>query len=171
MSFEFSEFLRKLSSDEQLYNGNGNPINSSLKRRVLGDITEGRSPLRSERLGYLFSKKYSKLYVTYHKFDSSGKLIKVTERLDPDTLLTNKTLEISLDDWVNNPNPQGLPKSNVQNGILYFWKPVENKVAWFYADADGANLDCDWDPLFSDAFIGVRVAKILEKALKDEPSY
>src|SRR3989344_6260812 len=161
----FAEFLKLLKSGRAL-DGTKKQVNSRELETILKEIIEVRNPWRSEWLDNKYSKSGgvlgigSKLSVTYHKFDSSGKLIEVTEPLDSDTLMENKTPGISLEDWVNNPNSQGLPKSNVPDGSLYFWHPREGRVARFVADADGADLYCLGYPDGSDGVLGVRVAKI-----------
>ena len=163
----FAEFLKLLKTGRAL-DGKKNQVNSNELEQILNEIIEVRNPWRAEWLDNKYSKQGgvlgigSKLSVTYHKFDSSGKLVEVTEPLDADTLMQNKTPGISLDDWLNNPNFQGLPKANVQDGSLYYWQPIEGKVAGFGAVADWAGLGCDGDPDSSNGVLGVRAAKILK---------
>jgi len=58
-------------------------------------------------------------------------------------------------------NSQGLPIKKAssqdykQGANIYFYHPRENKVARFYADSDGAGLDCIWDPGLSYSRLGV----------------
>ncbi len=163
----FAEFLKLLKSGNAL-DGNKNKVDSRELQTILNEITKVRNPWRYEWLDNKYVKQGgilgigSKLAVNYHKFDSSGKLVEVTEPLDADTLMQNKTPGISLDDWLNNPNFQGLPKANVQDGSLYYWQPIEGKVAGFGAVADWAGLGCDGDPDSSNGVLGVRAAKILK---------
>ena len=42
-----------------------------------------------------------------------------------------------------------------QGKTIYFWQPVEDRVARFYGISDRAVLDCYWDPSFSDSVLGV----------------
>ena len=163
------EFLGTLMSGAEgrikVYNGNGRKISQKTLEMAFSDITEQKNPFRGE----LFEDKYSldsngKPQNTCSKFNSKGKLIKVTELLDSDTLIQNRLPGIDLKGWINNPtpHPQGLPRSNVQSGSLYYWQPTEGRVAGFYADAGTAYLHCSGNPLYSDAFLGVRRAKIFK---------
>ncbi len=58
-------------------------------------------------------------------------------------------------------NQQGLPTKKARNQVyqqgknIYFYHPKENAVAWFRADAGRADLNCDGDPRFSIAGLGV----------------
>ncbi len=164
----FTEFLKLLKSGNA-FNGNKKQVNSNELETILNEIIEVRNPWRAEWLDNKYFKQGgilgfgSKLSVTYHKFDSSGKLVQVTEDLDPDTLMETKTWGISLDDWINNPNSQGLPKSNVKDGSLYYLKPIEGKAARFDAVAAWAHLDYVGVPDYSYAVLGVRGAKIFKK--------
>ncbi len=163
----FAEFLKLLKSGKA-FDGTKNKVDSRELETILNEIIEVRNPWRAEWLDNKYSKQGgvlgigSKLSVTYHKFDSSGKLIEVTEALDSDTLMENKTPGISLEDWINNPTSHGLPKSNVKNGNLYYWYPVDGRVARFGAGAGRAYLGCVGGPDDSDGVLGVRGAKIFK---------
>lgn len=58
-------------------------------------------------------------------------------------------------------NSQGLPaikspsQEYKQGQSIYFWHPIKDRVAWFVANSDGADLDCDGDPSDSDSSLGV----------------
>ncbi len=158
----FTEFLKLLKSGNAI-DGNKNKINSNELETILKGITELRDPFRREWLDHKYSQSKNKLLVTYHKFDSSGKLIKVTEALDSDTLMEDKTPGMDLEDWINNRTSQGLPKSNVSDGSLYFLKPTEESVTRFDAYADWAVLFCNRDPLTWSASLGVREVKIFRR--------
>lgn len=162
---QFADFLKLLKSGNA-FDGNKNKVDSKELEQILKDILEIRNPWRSEWLDHKYSSKSkglfkgSQLCVTYHKFDSSGKLVEVTEDLDSDTLMEDKTPRIHLEEWINNSNNQGLPRSRISDGGLYYWKPTEGRVAGFRACAGGVNLGCDRDPLGSNSGLGVRHAKI-----------
>ena len=164
LGFEFPEFLRILKSGERLFNGRGKLVGQDIKNKIFEDLTATIDSWRGERLDYLFTEKAEGFFVTSHNFYYSGELAEITELLDADTLMQTIIPGISLEGWKDNPTSQGLPRSNVPNGSLYYWPPEQNGVAWFYADADWAFLGCNGNPLSSDAFLGVRRAKIRRKA-------
>jgi hypothetical protein len=124
-------------------------------QKILDEIYKVGGSWRSEYLDASFVKKKDGLYVAYHKFDSSGKIIKTDEKLDA-YQIRDKTPGIDLAEWLSSPTRQGLPKSNISNGDLYYWSPVEGRVAGFDAYSDRASLDCDRGPSYSSASLGVR---------------
>ena len=153
----FVEKLKLLNSGKA-FDGAGRNLSSSKANQALNDITELRNPWRAEWLNHKYSQKDSGIFVTYTKF-VNGKLELVTEHLDEDTLMEDKTPGISLDDWVNNPTSQGLPRKDVKKGSLYFWKPRENSVAGFGAGAGWVGLYCFWDHAGSYSALGVRLIR------------
>ncbi len=165
----FAEFLRLLKSEKRLYDGLGNLINLMEGQKIKEEITEKRNPWRSEWLDNKYVKQGgifgigSKLAVVYHKFDSSGKLVEVIEKIDADTMMQNKTPGINLEYWINNPTSQGLPKQNNPEGSLVYWYPRDGNVAGFIADAGRVVLCCGGDPAYSYPALGVRRAKIFQK--------
>ena len=62
-------------------------------------------------------------------------------------------------------NSQGFPtekstfKDYVPGRVIMFYRPVEDRVAWFDADSYWDNLDCYGGPALSGASLGVRVAR------------
>jgi len=126
--FEFIEFLKYTKeNNSDIYN----------------EITQVRSPWRAEWLDADFKTKGKDLYVNYHVFDSSGKIIQKSKLLDKNTLMKDKTPGISLDYLLNNPTSQGFPSKNAQSGDLYYWYPRSDNdsVARFIANSDRAILD------------------------------
>jgi len=160
----FVEKLRLLRSEEA-YDAQGNKHDSKRLDQAFNEITEVRSPWRSECLNHRYSQKGNEIFVTYHKF-VNGKLEQVTEPLDEDTLMQDKTPGISLDDYIENPNSQGLPRKSVKKGSLWYWHPREGRVARFDADADWADLNCNGGPRYSVSDDGVAVVR--EKTLHNK---
>lgn len=84
----------------------------------------------------------------------SGKKLESTREKLEDCVWENTLVDLDV-------NSQGLAKSKssdedyAQGKNIYFWKPVKNAVAWFNADSDRADLDCDWVPSYSDSSLGV----------------
>lgn len=146
---EFLVFLKYLRTNQ----------NDQKLKQIYNEITEQRSPLRAEWLDADFKVKNNQLYInSYHELDSKGKFQpKYSEVLEP-CLMENKLPGIDLEYWINNHTKQGLPLKNTPDGSLYYRAPMrdDNSVAGFGAISGGANFDCNWDPSYSDASLGVR---------------
>jgi len=115
---------------------------------IYKEITEVRKPWRAEWLDAYFEKRKDGFYILTHNKTKK-------EKLDEDTSMKDKTPGISLDDWLNNPTSQGLPRKNINSGDLYYWSPVSKKIARFIANSYGAFLDCCWDSSDEDSNLGV----------------
>jgi len=142
----FVDFLDLVKSGEA-YDGKGGKIDSKVLENVYDEIVTKRSPWRSEWL----DAKFEGGELIYHL---DGKEIK--EILEG-CLMKDK--KIDLDSWIKNANDQGLPKKGVKDGSLNYWKPVDGKVAGFWASSGGV-FYCDGDPQFSYSVLRVRPAKI-----------
>ena len=151
---QYADFLNLLKSGNA-YDGKGHAIAKSELDSILDEILELRNPYRAEHLDASFSKQGEQFYITYHKFNSAGKLEQVTEPLQ-ERLMQDKIPGINLEDWLKKANEQGLPSPKAKQGRLYYWCPREGRVAGFDASSNGANLDCDWDPQTSNSALGVR---------------
>jgi hypothetical protein len=162
----FNDFLyliyQGIRDNRKVYDVKGKKVNIRLLNKIWNDITKVRTPWRAEWLNAKFSKVKEAPYITYDKVMDNGNVRQVGEKLDEDTLMENKTPGISLEDWLKNPTNQGLPRKNIQNGSLYYWYPIENAVAGFYADSGRAVLSCGRNPTNSNIGLGVRRAKILK---------
>lgn len=118
---------------------------------IYEDITAVRKPTRGEWIDAFFEQRKDEMYVLTDNKTKSEKL---------DSYLSNdKTPGIDLESWIKSPTKQGLPKSNIKDGSLYYWAPENGCVARFYADSDRANLGCGRDPRGSYGWLGVRRAK------------
>jgi hypothetical protein len=125
---------------------------------ILDDILTVKSPWRAEWLDADFKVKNKQLYINYnHYTDSAGNLLpKNTEKLEA-CLMTDKLPGIDLQDWLDNPTSQGLPRPNINEGSLFYWYPRSDNisVARFYAGSDRAFLGCNRNPRALDASLGV----------------
>ena len=115
---------------------------------ILDEILTVRSPWRSEWLDAYFEKRNDGLYVLTDNRTNSEKL--------ESYLTEDKTPGIDLDSWLDNPTKQGLPDKNIPKGKLYYWSPVNGRVAGFGAGSDRAVLYCYRDPQDSYSDLGVR---------------
>jgi len=146
---QFIEFLKYLRADPTAEN-----------TRVYDEITEVGSPRRIDWLDANFYAKGDESWVAYnHIVDSNGKLVAQENEKLEGHLMQDEAQGISLEYWLNNPTKQGLPQENPEQGDLVYMHPRDRGVAWFYADPDGAGLDCDVDPDYSAPGHGVRAVR------------
>ncbi|MEK6819994.1 MAG: hypothetical protein AABY03_02255 [Nanoarchaeota archaeon] len=117
---------------------------------LYNEITQVKSPWRATWLDACFEKRKDGLYIL------TGNKTK-SEKLDADTLMEDK--RISLESWIAKPTSQGLPRKDVDKSDLYFWYPREGSVARFNASDDGADLNCDGDPVNRNSDIGVHAVR------------
>lgn len=162
------EFLRTLRDGSEgkikVYNGNGKKINKKRLEMEFNDVAKPKSPWRAEWFEDMYSLDSKRnLQVTCSRFNSKGGLVKVTEPLGSDTLMEDRLPGINLDDFLNNPTPQRLPRKNVKKGNLYYWRPKEGRAVGFVVNVGGVYLLCSGNPSYLNADLGVRHAKILEK--------
>jgi hypothetical protein len=148
---EFIAYIKYLQTDYQT-------IDKLEADSILDDILTVRIPWRSEWLDADFKVKNNQLYVHYnHYTDSAGNLLpRNTEKLEA-CLMTDKNPGIDLQDWLDNPTSQGLPRPNINEGSLFYWYPRSDNisVARVDADSDGAGLDCGRNPQDHAASLGV----------------
>lgn len=132
-------------------------------KEIYDEITKVKSPWRAEWLDADFKTQGKNLIVNYNTFED-GKIVQKSAVLDKDTLMKDKTPGISLENWLEDSTPQGLPSENIKLGDLFYWYPRSdnNSVAWFVAYDDGAFLDCGRGPSDGGGNLGVRAAKLRE---------
>ena len=143
---QFVEFLKYAKSNfQEIYN----------------NITELRNLWRAEWLDADFKTKGKDLYInSNHVLDENGNILKYdSEILDKDTLMKDKGID--LENWLENPTSQGLPRKDVKKGSLYYWNPRSdnNSVVRFVADSDWSGLNCYWFPSYRDPERGVRAVR------------
>lgn len=139
--YEFVEFIKHLRGR-----------NTDEARGVLDEIYKVEGNWRSEWLDARFGSGVMK----YHIF-GDGRIEEKEHNL-AGVLIESKTPGINLDAWLNE-NEFGLPKSNVGDGQLYYWKPVNGRVAGFDADSNRVYLDCDRNPDYRVTSLGVRAVR------------
>jgi hypothetical protein len=149
---QFADFLNLLKSGNA-YDGKGNKVGKTKLDEVLNDIVEVRNPWRAEWLDARFESGN----IVYHVLKGNS-VVEVQEPLN-DYLNNDKTPGISLDSWLKDANQHGLPKKSVKKGDLYYWSPVDGRVARFIAISDGAVLDCYGYPSGTSSSLGVRLAR------------
>ncbi len=140
----------------KIYDGSGNLVPLEERKLIFNNITEQRKPYRAEWLHAEFKKQGEKLYITAPRIHSDGKITITPEELDEDTLMEDKTPGISLEDWLKNPTPQGLPRKGTKIGDNYYWFPRDSHVARFLAVSGRVGLSCGVVRGVSDLGLGLR---------------
>ncbi len=143
--FEFVEFIKHLRTKDD-----------GESKIILDEIYKVGGNWRSEWLGAKFEQGGSGLVMKYYIFDNSG--IKEEAYTLKNVLMQDKKPGINLESWLAD-NEQGLPKSSIGNGELYYWYPRDGRVAGFDADSDWADLYCDRSPTGTDPSLGVRAVR------------
>lgn len=150
-----TDFLRLLGEGARekidVYTESGKKLDSKYLGAVRSDIIGLKNPWRAEWLDDSFERREGGLYVlTRNKTNA--------EKLDENTLMQNRTFGINLESWISNPTSQGFPRSDVEEGELYYCAPKDERVARFVAIPSSAGLYSDRN--FSGyADLGVRAVK------------
>lgn len=154
----FIEFLKSLKSGKA-FDGNGKKIDKNRLEKTLSEILKQEDPLRGEFLDCEFLK-YDDLNLRYSKL-IQGKIKEVTEKLSDDTLIESRN--INLDDYLENPTLQCLPRKTTKEGNLNVLRPYKSGVVLFATCLDGNFLLYDANSEISSQNLGVRLATIYEK--------
>ena len=165
-SIYMAEFLSTLISGvkgKPVYEGNKNQIDKNLLENILSDITEQIYPYRGEWYNTSFTQIKSVLQIIYKKFDQQGNIVKVSEPLDPDTLMSDRFPGIDLKSWVENPTSHGLPRKEVKGGNTLYCGPREDNVVRFSAGSSEVALYCSGGSMVSVSNLGVRRAWLYAK--------
>ena len=126
---------------------------------ILDDIFTVRAPWRSEWLDAKFEITGTEAYVLYdHKVQGDDVVANKREKLEG-YLESDKAPGIDKTTWLANPTKHGLPRTDIGNGELYYWKPTNGGVAWFDAGSDGAGLYCGRNPTGHIGSLGVRAVR------------
>ncbi len=160
----FNKFLKLITlganGEVKVYDGDGKEKSIDLVRNIKDDILKIRDPWRAEWLG---GKSGDKKTFTYPKIvleDGKPIIKEVTEPLE-DCLMQDRS--INLEDWLNNPTPQGLVRAETpvtESNKFKFWSPRNGAVPRFGAGSDRVGFVCDVHPGDSNSSLGGRAAKI-----------
>ena len=123
--------------------------NDNELKTLYNEITQVRDPWRANWIDAYFEQRDDGLYMLTKNKTHSEKL--------EDCLMEDKLPGISMASWLKGTNvtSQGLPKSNISNGKLYFWHPRVDRIARFVANSAGASLVCDRFPDYRNSGLGV----------------
>lgn len=146
----------------KVYDVSGNQLNPEFLKNLFDDyFFTIRNSQRANWFDADFKEENGGLYLnSKHILDSKGNLIPDSHKiLDKDTLMKDRTLGISLDNYIlKNHTSQGLPSKKVKYGDFYYFFPGSydnNSVASFNAISDRAILYCYGDPLGRNSDLGV----------------
>jgi len=116
---------------------------------LFNSITEIRNPGRAEWIDAYFEQRDDGLYMLKENRT-------IAEKLDSDTLMKDR--RILLDSWLDNPTPQGLPRTTVKEGNLYYLYPKNGAVSEFDVGSGRADFGCGRGPFGRGSGLGVRRA-------------
>jgi len=116
---------------------------------LFNSITEIRNSWRAEWIDAYFEQRNDDLYILTENGTKA-------EKLDEDTLMEDGG--ISLDSWLDNPTPQGLPRTDTTKGDLYYGHSKDGTVSRFSVDSLGAGFFCGGASSGRSSKLGVRAA-------------
>ena len=124
---------------------------NSEHKKFYNEITEVRNLYRANWLDAFFEQRDDGMYILTKNKAHAEKL--------QSCLMEDKTPGINLEKWLegNNATSQGLPKKDIEEDKkgLWYWAPVDGRVAGFVAGSGGASLYCDGVPDVRGAGLGV----------------
>jgi len=140
-----------------IFDASGNPISNKIKQDLYKQLTSNCWTWLNGKFNILPNKKTIE-YID--GLNANGDLLTRIENLE-DYLMENCYVDFT------KLNKQGLalPNSNhsnqdyIKGQNIYFYFPVNNCVAWFDADSDGADLGCVRDASSRGPSLGVRAVK------------
>ena len=130
-------------------------------------LMKKENPWRSEYLDTRFEVADKNVIVYSGHYTDAN--LPLQERIKPENIKAKYRIEIPKnsiamsDGWTkfSDFNEQGLCTRLEQSDEIYSWYPRDNAVARLYASAGRFYLGCSRDPLLSDPWLGMRLAKIL----------
>ena len=144
---EFIEFIKYLKTRPEI-NKEAHPGEIEL---ILDDILSQRRPERGEWLNARFhTNTEGVLYMHYNHQGTDKRLF--PESLEPLEDYLKTYTKVNFNSWLSNPTKQGLPRVNINKGVienLWYTPPPynnNNAIAAFYTDEDGPSLHCALDP-------------------------
>lgn len=138
------------------FDGKGKKINKSELSQIADEIMQVRAPYRAEWFEDYFTGKKDNLILNKNYVLRDKVLVPEYSHNLTACLMEDRTPGINLKSWLENSTAQGFPRKNTKSGKLYYWHPRENMAVGFRADSGSAYLDCDRDPQYSYARLGVR---------------
>jgi len=156
---QYIDFLNILKSGTA-YDANGDRIFEEKVVEILNNIYAVRDPWRAEWLNNKFTIRGETTTIDYYKFNSDDQPIIMPDKLDQDTLMEDK--QIDLDEWLSDANTQGLPRKDIARGNVYFWYLREGGATWFNANSGAIDLILHGSPSFLATWLGVRPAKLIK---------
>ena len=159
----FNNVISTYKNKQPLLDGEGNPIPREEHEDIYKHLTT------NHKVVYAGGREGAWTWLNARFVEGTGfnnlDLETITDLLSDGNFQTIKSpLQITLNEDTYAElsfNPQGLPisKSKVQKykqgDNFYFWKPVLNRVARFYAGSGRARLNCSRDPSIRNASLGV----------------
>ena len=151
---DFLDLRDLLDSRKKTYDGKGSLVSTLEKQGLLDEMIDRRTPWRAEYFGNRFFKYDEKWYM-----ESGFKVI--NDKISPTSIKEIKPLMMGGWTSFKHINEDGLV-TKLRGKEIFYFSPIDGRVAWFVAGSDRAYLDCDRSPSDSIEGLGVRAQKILK---------
>ena len=148
---DFLDLRDLLDSRKKTYDGKGSLVSTLEKQGLLDEMIDRRTPWRAEYFGNRFFKYDEKWYM-----ESGFKVI--NDKISPTSIKEIKPLMMGGWTSFKNINEDGLV-TKLRGKEIFYFSPIDGRVAWFVAGSDRAYLDCDRNPSNSVVGLGVRESR------------
>ena len=157
----FLSYLHEgMQKEREVKYENGESVSIEELTRIYNDWTEQRNPWRATWLNARFGGTIDNLTITHPVVQPDGKIKRVTESLDKNTLMKDRIPGIDLKDWLKNQTDQGLVTSTNKQGNVNYWYPRPNTVALFNANSGWVYFNCSGDSGGSGSALGSWPARV-----------
>ena len=157
----FLSYLHEgMQKEREVKYENGESVSIEELTRIYNDWVEQRVPWRATWLNARFSGTTANLTITHPVVQPNGKIKRVTESLDKNTLMEDRIPGIDLKYWLKKPTDQGLVTSTNKQGNVNYWYPRRNTVARFGAYSGRVGFYCAGDSWLSGSALGSWPARV-----------
>ena len=159
---EINKFIKLISEGSKknirVFDASGDKLKPDYLALIKDDILKPtHMNWRGEWIDAHFNMKENSL--THYIFEN-GKIVQKNEQLDENSLIENKIPGINIDNWIEDPTRNGLPKKNIEDGDSYYWAPKNLCAAGIYVVRERVILSGHWNSVESYSDHGARLARL-----------
>ncbi|AJF62923.1 MAG: hypothetical protein QT11_C0001G0787 [archaeon GW2011_AR20] len=148
---DFLDLRDLLDSRKKTYDGKGSLVSTLEKQGLLDEMIDRRTPWRAEYFGNRFFKYDEKWYM-----ESGFKVI--NDKISPTSIKEIKPLMMGGWTSFKHINEDGLV-TKLRGKEIFYFSPIDGRVARFVAGSDWAYLNCRGSPFYSNGGLGVRESR------------